>query len=61
MKYIRTANYVYNQQGGIAHAIVSWSDGTTETIPGTDTSRLIQVQEQMKNQNKQVLMETEGA
>jgi hypothetical protein len=56
MKQIQTVNYVYNENGSdVRHAIVKYTDGTIETV--SSKNQLIEIQNQLKFQAKQVLME----
>lgn len=56
MDRIKSAEYVYNQNGGIAHCIVTYISGRVESVPGTDQARLTEVQAILKEQQKQILL-----
>lgn len=55
MKQIKSVDYVYNNQGEVSYAKVVYLDGTSEKI--TEGNRLIEVQNQLKFQQKQFLVE----
>jgi hypothetical protein len=55
MKQIKAIDYVYNTQGEVVHAVVMYMDGTQENVSAK--GRLIEVQNQLKFQQKQFLVE----
>ena len=55
MKQIKSVDYVYNTQGEVIHATVIYFDGTSENIVAK--GRLLEVQNQLKFQQKQFLVE----
>lgn len=55
MKTIRTVDYIYNDQNEVIHALVKYNDGTSETV--SSKGKLVEVQNQLKFQSKQILME----
>jgi hypothetical protein len=55
MKQINNVNYIYNQQGEVSHAVVTYTDGSTETV--SSKSKILEVQTQLKFQAKQFLVE----
>ena len=55
MKQIKCIDYVYNAQGEVVHATVQYTDGTSENVSAK--GRLIEVQNQLRFQQKQFLVE----
>jgi hypothetical protein len=55
MKTIKSANYAYSSTGDITECTVTYSDGTKQTFK--TPSEFTMVQEQLKNQQKQFLVE----
>lgn len=57
MKQIKRVDYQFHENGAIAKAIVQFQDGTSEAYSGSDQQKLIEIQIQLRDQSKQVLME----
>jgi len=55
MTQIKTINYVYNQQNEVVQATVYYTDGTQEIV--SSKGKILEVQNQLKFQSKQMLME----
>jgi hypothetical protein len=55
MKAIKSVDYVYNAQGEVAQANVTYVDGTMEAF--ASKAKLIEVQDQLKFQQRQFLVE----
>jgi len=54
-KQIKSVDYILNDKGDTSHAIVIYIDGTRETVSSKD--RILEVTNQIKFQQKQILME----
>lgn len=55
MKKIKHVNYDFAPNGAITRATIQYEDGTVEVV--SDSQKLIEVQTQLRNQSKQILME----
>jgi hypothetical protein len=55
MKAIKSANYIYGSPGEIKECIVTYLDGSNQIF--RSPQELIEVQNQLKNQQKQFLVE----
>lgn len=55
MNQIKTISYIYNQQGEVSQAVVVYVNGTQEVV--SSKSKILEVQNQLKFQSKQILME----
>ena len=54
-KQIKSVDYILNDKGDTAHCIVIYFDGTRETV--STKARILEVTNQIKFQQQQILME----